>query len=205
MSQQKPRIGVILGTTRPSRWGHKPADWIAKKINDDGRMTAEILDLAEFDLPMFDEVASNRWAPSQDPAAVKWQQTLDGYDGFVFVTAEYNHSISGALKNALDQAFNEWGRKPAAIVGYGGVGAARAVEHLRAIAVELRMVNVSSAVHISGGELMKVHPMGGNADGEISEIEDVLMPSATAMLDELTWWSEVLNAARDRDAERAAA
>ena len=69
-----------------------------------------------------------KWAPSKNPNAVKWQNDLDRYDGYVFVVAEYNHSISGALKNALDQAFNEWGRKPAAVVGYGGVGAARAVE-----------------------------------------------------------------------------
>ena len=124
MSQ--PRIAIILGTTRPTRFGHKPAEWIKDKITADGRMQADILDLAEYDLPFFDEAASNLWMPSKDPKALKWQKDLDGYDGYVFVVAEYNHSISGALKNALDQAFNEWGKKPAAVVGYGGVGAARA-------------------------------------------------------------------------------
>ena len=202
MSQ--PRIAIILGTTRPTRFGHKPAEWIKDKITADGRMQADILDLAEYDLPFFDEAASNLWMPSKDPKALKWQKDLDGYDGYVFVVAEYNHSISGALKNALDQAFNEWGKKPAAVVGYGGVGAARAVEHLRTIAVELRMVNVAAAVHIGGGELFKVHPMGGNADAQISDIDDVLAPSVKAMLDELYWWADLLKGARAEKAAEAA-
>lgn len=189
----KPRIAVIVGTTRPTRWGVKPAEWIKDKIEADGRMSADILDIASYDLPFFDEPASNRWMPSQNPQAVKWQQDLDQYDGFVFLVAEYNHSISGALKNALDQAYNEWNRKPAAVVGYGGVGAARAVEHLRTIAVELHMVNVPNAVHISGGELMKVHPMGGG-QSEISAIEDKL--NAKGMIDDLYWWTAALKSAR---------
>ncbi|GGL82882.1 NADPH-dependent FMN reductase [Pseudooceanicola nanhaiensis] len=189
----KPRIAVIVGTTRPTRWGVKPAEWIKGKIEQDGRMSADILDIASYDLPFFDEPASNRWMPSQNPQAVKWQRDLDQYDGFVFVVAEYNHSISGALKNAFDQAFNEWNRKPAAVVGYGGVGAARAVEHLRAIAVEVHMVNVPSAVHIAGGEFVRVHPLGGVED-DISAIEDKL--NTNAMIDDLYWWTDALKTAR---------
>ncbi len=200
---RKPRIAVILGTTRPSRWGDKPAEWIRDRIAADGRMEAEVLDLATYDLPMFDEVASNKWAPSQDPRAVKWQQDLAGFDGYVFVVAEYNHSISGALKNALDQASTEWNRKPAAVVGYGGVGAARAVEHLRAIAVELQMVNVVPAVHIGGSEFVKVHPLGGNPQ-PLSEIEPAIGPSADAMIGELAWWSGLLAGAREEAARQAA-
>ncbi len=197
----KPRIAVILGTTRATRWGAKPADWIKAKLDADGRMDADILDIASYDLPFFDEPASNKWMPSQDLKAVKWQQDLAQYDGFVFVVAEYNHSISGALKNALDQAYNEWVRKPAAVVGYGGVGAARAVEHLRSIAVELHMANVPSAVHIGGGELMKVHPMGGG-DADLAEIEDKL--NSQGLIDDLYWWAETLRAARASSAQAAA-
>ncbi|MDF1854364.1 NAD(P)H-dependent oxidoreductase [Pseudooceanicola sp.] len=197
----QPRIAIILGSTRASRWGAKPAEWIKSKLDADGRMQADILDLASYDLPFFDEPASNRWMPSKDPKALKWQQDLANYDGFVFVVAEYNHSISGALKNALDQAFNEWNHKPAAVVGYGGVGAARAVEHLRAIAVELHMANVPSAVHIGGGELRQVHPMAGGS-AEIETIEDKL--NAQAMIDDLYWWSLALNAAREEAAPKAA-
>ncbi|OWU83941.1 FMN reductase [Oceanicola sp. 22II-s10i] len=199
----KPRIAVILGTARPTRWGHKPAEWIRDRIAADGRMEVEILDLADYDLPFFAEPASNRWMPSKDPKALKWQADLDKFDGYVFVVAEYNHSISGVLKNGLDQAFNEWGRKPAAMVGYGGVGAARAVEHLRAIAIELRMANVANAVHIAGGELMKVHPMGGGT-AELTDIEPAIGASADAMIEELFWWSNVLKGARAEEAAKAA-
>lgn len=200
---RKPRIAVILGTTRPTRWGAKPADWIRDRIAKDGRMEAEVLDLADYDLPFFAEPASNRWMPTTDPKALKWQEDLAGFDGYVFVVAEYNHSISAALKNALDQAFVEWGRKPAAAVGYGGTGAARAIEHLRAIAVELRMVNVANAVHIAGGELMKVHPIGGGT-AELSEIENAIGAAADGMIDELYWWADVLKAARTEEAAKAA-
>ena len=197
----KLKIAVVLGTTRATRWGHKPAEWIKSKIDADGRMEADILDLADYDLPFFDEPASNRWMPSQDPKALAWQADVAKYDGYVFIIAEYNHSISGALKNALDQAYVEWGRKPAAVVGYGGVGGARAVEHFRTIAVELHMANVPSAVHIGGGELMKVHPMGG-VEAEFAEIEDKL--NTAPMLDDLCWWAETLKPAREKTLAEAA-
>lgn len=194
MTTQTPKIAIILSTTRDSRWGENPANWIKDKIESDGRMSADILDLKDYDLPFFNEPASNRWMPSQDPKAVKWQEDLAGYDGFVFVVAEYNHSISGVLKNALDQAFNEWNSKPAAVFGYGGTGAARAVEHLRLIAVELRMVNVASAVHLGGGEFIKAHPMG--AGEGMGAVDEVLAPSAAGMIDELYWWADLLKGAR---------
>ena len=203
MSTPKPRIAVIVGTTRPSRWGMEPATWIRDKIEADGRMAADIVDLATFDLPLFDEMASNKWMPSADPRAVAWQEAVGQYDGYVFVVAEYNHSISGALKNALDQAFVEWGRKPAAMVGYGGVGAARAVEHLRNIAVELRMVNVASAVHVAAGAFMQAHPMG-KGEG-MGAVDAMLAPSAAEMIGELHWWADLLKGARAGAEDAAAA
>lgn len=123
-----------------------------------------------------------------------WQRTIGQYDGYIFVVAEYNHSITGALKNALDQAYKEWNRKPFTAIGYGGVGAARAIEHLRGIGVELEMVSTRSAVHIGGSDFMAVFPMGGNKP--IEEIEAGLLPSATAALDDLVWWAKATMAAR---------
>ncbi len=199
---QKPRIAVIYGSTRDSRFVEKPGKWIAEKAGARSDWEVEILDLAEFDLPFFDEKASNMWMPSEDPKAVAWQNKLAEFDGYIFVTAEYNHSISGALKNAIDQAYKEWVRKPMAIVGYGGVGAARAAEHLRGIGVELQMVPIRSAVHIAGGEFLKVHPMGQN--GEMSEIENVLQPSVDAMFSDLDWWTRATKAARAEDLAEAA-
>ena len=193
----KPRIGVIIGSARDARFADKPANWFVDLASARDDLDFELLDLRDFDLPFFNEMASNLWMPSQDPKAVHWQETLAGFDGFVVVTAEYNHSISAVLKNALDQAYKEWMRKPMGFVGYGGLGAARAVEHLRGIAVELQMVPLRNAVHIGGGEFMKVSPLGENAPMEA--IAPVIEPSATAMLDELAWWVGATRTARLAD------
>lgn len=185
-----PRIAVIIGSTRKTRFADKPAQWFMDQVADHADLDFELVDLRDQDLPFFDEAASNLWAPSSDPRAVAWQQKLAGFDGFVFVVAEYNHSITGALKNALDQAYKEWNRKPMAALAYGGVGGARAVEQLRLIAVELQMVPLRNAIHIGGGDFMKVSPLG--EDAPMSAIEDHLKGSVTGMLGELTFWAKLL-------------
>lgn len=195
----KPKIGVIVATTREKRFADKPVDWLMEKVEDRDDMTFEKLDLRDFDLPFFDEAASNLHAPSKDPKAMAWQNKLSEFDGFIVVTAEYNHSIPGALKNALDQAYKEWVRKPMAAFGYGGVGGARAVEHLRMIAVELQMVPVRNAVHLGAGAFFKVSPMG--EDKPMSEVEEILSGSLKGMLDDLHWWAKATMAARAADEE----
>jgi len=191
----KLKIGVIISSTRATRFGEAPAKWILEKANERPEIEAEILDLRDFDLPFFDEAASNLWMPSSDERAVAWQKKVGEFDGFIFVVAEYNRSITGALKNALDQAYNEWNRKPFGIVGYGTVGAARAAEHLRGIGVELQMVSTRSAVHIGGGDFFAVHPLG-QQNKPFSEIEGSIGPSAKDMLDQLVWWGNATKAAR---------
>ncbi|MBO9545972.1 NAD(P)H-dependent oxidoreductase [Caulobacter sp.] len=195
----KPRIAVIVGSTRPTRFADAPAQWMLKQVQARGDLEAELVDLRDHPLPLFDEMASNRWMPSQSPEAVRWQQTLARFDGFVFVVAEYNHSITGVLKNALDQAYKEWERKPFTAIGYGGVGAARAVEHLRGIGIELQMVSTRSAVHIGGADFMAIYPPVGGTQ-TIADIESHLLPSATAALDELAWWAKATMAARALEA-----
>jgi NAD(P)H-dependent FMN reductase len=190
----KPRIAVIIGSTRPSRFADKPAQWILKQARARDDIDVELVDLRDYPLPFFDEMASNRWMPSQNPEAVRWQQTVGRFDGFIFVVPEYNHSISAVLKNALDQAYKEWNRKPFTAIGYGGTGAARAVEHLRLIGIELQMASTQAAVHIAGADFMAVHPMG--AGKPVEEIEAHLLPSAKAALDELVWWVNATRAAR---------
>ena len=110
----KPNIAVIIGSTRATRFADKPAAWLMENVQTRSDMDFELLDLRDYDLPLFDEIASNLWVPSQDPRVVKWQQKLAEFDGYIFLTAEYNHSLTGSLKNALDQAYKEWNRKPAA-------------------------------------------------------------------------------------------
>lgn len=196
------KIGVIISSTRDTRFADKPAEWIAELAKQRDDFEVEIIDLRDYDLPFFNEAASNLWMPSTDERAIRWQSKIGELDGFIFVVAEYNRSITGALKNAIDQAYNEWVRKPAAYLGYGSVGAARAVEHLRLINLETQMASVRSAVHIGGSEFMKVHPMGAN--GPMSDIEPAIQSSANAMLDELSWWANTLKPAREEAQAEAA-
>jgi NAD(P)H-dependent FMN reductase len=199
----RPRIAVIVGTTRDTRFGAKPAEWILEKARARGDWDVELVDLKEFDLPLFNEAASNAWAPSQDPRAVAWQKKVGEFDGYIFVTAEYNRSIPGALKNALDQAYVEWNRKAFGIVSYGSVGGTRAAEHLRTIGVELQMAPVRAGVHVGGSEFMKVHPMGGDPR-PMRAIEDAIGGSAKSMLDDLDWWTRATMPARREVARKAA-
>ena len=191
----KPRIAIILGTTRDARFGEKPAEWILQRSKARGDWDVELVDLKSFELPLFNEVASNAWAPSEDPAAKAWQDKIGQFDGFIFVTPEYNRSITGALKNALDQAYVEWNRKAFGIVSYGSVGGTRAAEHLRTIGIELQMVSTRSAVHIGGGDFFSVHPLGGDPK-PMDAVEGSIGGSADAMLEELDWWTRATMSAR---------
>src|ERR1700760_498465 len=179
----KPRIAVIVGSTRPTRFADSPAKWILKQAQARGDMDVEWVDLRDHPLPFFDEKASNMWMPSQNPEAIRWQETVNRFDGYIFVVAEYNRSITGALKNALDQAYKEWNRKPFTAIGYGSVGASRAIEHLRLIGVELQMVPTRGAVHIVGADFRAVMPAFGNKPMEA--IEANLLPGAKTALHEL--------------------
>lgn len=195
-----PRLALIIGSTRPMRFADKPADWLLQQASKRHDFALDRLDLRDFDLPFFAEVSSNLHVPSSDPRAIAWQEAVRAYDGYVFLVAEYNHSMTAALKNALDQAYVEWVRKPFSAFGYGSVGAARAVEHLRGAAIELQMVPSKFSVHLGGSDLFRVHPFGGN--GPISDVEDAIKPSVKAMFDDLVWWSTTLREARTATALR---
>lgn len=186
----KPRIAVIISSTRQTRFADKPAAWLMEQVKDHPELDFELVDLRDQNLPFFDEPASNLWMPSSDAKAVAWQERLAGFDGFFFVVAEYNRSITGALKNALDQSYKEWNRKPFAALAYGSMGGARALEHLRLIGIELQMVPLRNAVHIGAGDFFKVSPLG--SDAPISEIEGNLKGSLDATLEELTFWTKLL-------------
>lgn len=190
-----PKIAIIIGTTRATRFGDKPAQWIYNLASQRNDMTAEIVDLRDYPMPFFEEVASNAWVPTVNEVAQRWQKKIAEYDGYIFITAEYNHSISGVLKNALDYAYPEWGRKAAAFVGYGSVGAARAVEHLRLIAVELQMVPTRAGVHVQGADFMAALQQGK----DLATI-DYLQSGANALLNDLVWWASALKVAREKSA-----
>lgn len=190
-----PKIAIIISSTRDTRFGDKPAQWIFNAASNREDLEVELVDLKDFPLPFFNEVASNLWEPTQHEVGVRWQEKIAEFDGYIFVTAEYNWSITAALKNALDYAYNEWNKKPAAYVGYGGVGAARAIQHLRLINIELQMVPLHSGVHIQGSDFYAVW------QGEQSlESLTHLQSSVETMFDELSWWTNTLKAAREGQA-----
>ncbi len=190
-----PKIAIIVSSTRPTRFADIPTAWIKAQAEARGDLDVEVVDLRDFPMPFFNEVASNAWAPTQDPTAVKWQKKIAEFDGYIFVVAEYNRSITGVLKNALDQAYVEWAKKPAGAIAYGSMGGANALGHLQNIAVELQMVPTRNNVRIGGGDFFKVHP-GFGGSGNLGDIEGSIAPSAKAMLDDVVWWANATKAAR---------
>jgi NAD(P)H-dependent FMN reductase len=196
----KLKIAIVISTTRAARFGHKPAHWVHDIAAQRDDIETEIIDLRDFPMPFFDEVASNAWAPSQNPVAQRWQKKVTEFDGFIFVTAEYNHGIPAALKNALDYAYPEWVKKAAGFVGYGSVGGARAVEQLRLVAAELQMATIRNGVYIQGADFMAVWKDGKDLKG-IAHLE----AGVKDMLDQLVWWTRALKTARDHDKLAAAA
>lgn len=199
-----PKIAIIVSSTRPTRFADIPTAWIKAQAEARGDLEVEVVDLRDHPLPFFDEVASNAWAPSQSPAAVAWQKKIGEFDGYIFVVAEYNRSITGALKNALDQAYVEWARKPFGAIAYGSMGGANALGHLQNIGVELQMAPTRNNVRIGGSDFFKVHP-GFGGSGNLGDIAGSIEPSAKAMLDDVVWWARATKAARAAEAATGAA
>jgi NAD(P)H-dependent FMN reductase len=148
-NQQKLRIGIILGSTRPNRIGEAVAHWVHDLAVARDDADCELVDIRDFDLPLLDEPIPPSRGKYSQPHTKKWAATIDAFDAFVFVTPEYNHSTSGALKNAIDFLYKEWNNKAAGFVSYGSAGGVRAVEHLRLIMAELQIADVRVQVMLS--------------------------------------------------------
>lgn len=148
MDMENPRIGIIMGTIREGRFAEVPGRWISDIASGRTDLDFEVVDLRDYPLPLFEEAAGPAAAPPKNEVALSWDRKVAEFDGYIFGTAEYNHSVPGVLKNALDYAYPEFNRKPAAFVAYGGVGGARAVEQLRLVCIELQMAPTRTAVHI---------------------------------------------------------
>lgn len=143
------KIGIILGSTRPGRNGEQVARWVLEQAQLRSDASFELIDLLDYKLPHLDEAipaSAGRYANDHTKA---WAAKIDSLDGFVFVTPEYNHSTSGALKNALDFIYREWNNKAAGLVSYGASGGTRAAEHLRLILGELQVADVRAQLALS--------------------------------------------------------
>jgi len=143
------KIAIITGSTRPMRINHKVAEWVYSIAKTHSNATFELVDIVKYNLPMFDELLPPILGEYQREHTKIWAQKVSEFDGFVFVTPEYNHSITGALKNAIDFLYREWNNKSAGFVSYGATGGLRAVEQLRLILSEVQIAHVRSQVSLS--------------------------------------------------------
>jgi NAD(P)H-dependent FMN reductase len=185
------KIAIIIGSTRPGRKGETVAKWvleIARKRS--GPAEFELVDLASFNLPLLDEPVPPSQRQYAKPHTKAWSAKIDSFDGFVFVTPEYNHATSGALKNALDFLYAEWNNKAAGFVGYGSAGGTRAVENLRLIMGELQVADVRAAVALSlytDFEAFTTFKPAAHHEASVN-----------AMLDQVIAWSGALRPLRKR-------
>ncbi|MFD1175765.1 NADPH-dependent FMN reductase [Paenibacillus puldeungensis] len=181
-TMEKLNIGIILGSTRQGRLSPQVGEWIKGIAEQRGDANYEIVDIADYNLPFLGTTDGS------EPGIAAWNQKLDSLDGFVFIVQEYNHSITGALKNALDFAREAWNNKAAGIVSYGSTGGARAAEHLRGIMGELMIADV------------RVHPtlslFTDFENGQVFKPQDLHLNNVNAMLDQVVAWSGALKTLR---------
>ena len=178
------RIGIIIGSTRPGRVGEQVARWVLEQAQQRTDAEFELVDLVDFALPHLDEAlpaAMGQYAQAHTKA---WAEKVDSFDGYIFVTPEYNHSTSGALKNAIDFVYGEWNNKAAGLVSYGSAGGTRAAEHLRLILGELQVADVRQQVSFSlmtDFEAYTTFTPAGYHAGMLAAQLDQLVPWALAL------------------------
>lgn len=143
------RIGIIVGSTRPGRNAEAVAGWVHDLAAKRGDAEFELVDLRDFPLPHLDEAFPAAYGQYEHPHTRAWSERIASFDGFVFVTPEYNSSTSGVLKNAIDFLYAEWADKAAGFVSYGVDGGARAAEHLRQVLGRVKVADVSAQVALS--------------------------------------------------------
>jgi NAD(P)H-dependent FMN reductase len=183
------KLLVIIASTRPGRVGPKIAEWFVKEATEHGGYDVEIADLAELDLPLFDEPAHPATGKYVHQHTRDWSAQVDSADAFVFVMPEYNFSFNAALKNAIDYLNREWAYKPVGFVSYGGIsGGLRAVQMIKQVVTALRMTPVVDAVTIPMVRTM--------LDDDGFSPTDIVASSAKVMLDELVKVGRALAAMR---------
>jgi NAD(P)H-dependent FMN reductase len=182
MTTEKMNIGIILGSTRQGRVSPQVGEWVKEIADQRGDANYEIVDIADFELPFLGTTDGT------EPGIAAWNEKLAALDGFVFIVQEYNHSITGALKNALDFAREAWNNKAAGIVSYGSTGGARAAEHLRGICGELKIADVRTHPTLS---LFTDFENGAEFKPQALHLNNV-----NAMLDEVVAWSGALKTLR---------
>ena len=183
------KIAVVVGSTRPGRRGRQVAEWVLECARRRSDAQFEILDLADFGLPLLDEPLPPSLGRYEHEHTKAWARAVAAFDGFVFVTGEYNHSVPGALKNALDYLYAEWNNKAAGFVGYGSAGGTRAVENLRLIAGELQIADVRAQVTLPLATEFRDYTTFTPTPAAQEQLD--------TMLDQLTAWAKALKPLRN--------
>ena len=182
------KIGIITGSTRPGRNNEAVSKWVYDLLKDRQEAEVELVDIADYNLPMLDEAYPASMGQYQNEHTKKWAEKIDSLDGFIFVTPEYNHGVSAALKNAIDYIYAEWNNKSAGFVSYGSAMGSRSVEHLRGIMAELQIADVRQQVLLSlftdFEDMAKFTPHVRNEE------------SLNGMFDQVVAWAEALKPLR---------
>jgi NAD(P)H-dependent FMN reductase len=182
------KIAIIVGSTRPGRSGEQVGRWIHEIARKRSDAEYELVDLKDYDLPLLDEPMPPSRGMYTKPHTHAWSARIAAFDGFVFVTPEYNHGPGAALKNAIDYLYREWNNKAAGFVSYGSAGGTRAVEQLRLVMAEVQIADVRAQVALSLATDFENHR--------------VFKPHAShearvgAMLDQVVAWSGALKPLR---------
>ncbi len=191
MSEGSVRIGVILASTRNGRRGERFASWVCRLLKERPGVEVELLDLREYPIGAYahEQMPSAVEKTYVDETSRRWSEKIHGLDGYVIVTPEYNHGYPGNLKNAIDHVHTGWWYKPVAFVSYGGsASGARAVEQLRSVAVEVRMVPVRGEVNL--------RLIGLELDDAGTPKDPYYARTSKGMIDQLLWWARATKNAR---------
>lgn len=196
VNEQRLKIAIVLGSTRPNRNGEAVAKWVHGLAVTRDDADYELVDVKDFNLPLLDEPIPPSQGKYSHPHTKRWAAAIEPFDAFVFVTPEYNHSTSGALKNAIDFLYKEWNNKAAGFVSYGSAGGVRAVEQLRLIMAELQIADVRAQVALSLATDFENYSVFKPAARHEQSVKQ--------MLDQLLSWGAALRTVR-RGARSAAA
>lgn len=200
------KLAVIVGTTRQGRKTLQQAKWVFNTAKQIEGIDAELVDLKDYPMPFFDEPVSPRYNPDRqiDPAVKPWLVKLEEFDAYIFVTAEYNHSIPGVLKNAIDYITWEIQRKPVGIVSHGAAGGARAQIQLKIILSESKAVPIPITSPLAMAGMSDKIDEEGNLAEELKTAPYGPQSALDDMLAELKWYSDALAAARAKEAQKVA-
>jgi NAD(P)H-dependent FMN reductase len=189
------KIGIIVGSTRPGRVGNQVGSWVKDTAKARG-VEFEIVDLVDYELPLLDEAYPAAMGQYQHDHTKKFATKIDEFDGYLFVTGEYNHTIPGALTNAISFLYAEWNDKAAGIVSYGSMGGVRANEHLRQVLAELQIADVRQNVMLSLFTDFEDFSTFAPAESHIAELH--------AQVDQVVRWARALQPLRAVEEEAAA-